>query len=183
LSSGRKRRRRRHLLQHLGLGLADADAADGVAREVERRERLGRLPPQVVEGRALRDREDMVARGEEPALRRDLLAALRPAKAARAGERAGVALDRPGRALVEHHRDVGAEVRLDAHHFLGPEEQLGAVEVGLERDAVVADLPQLREAEDLEAAAVRQDRAVPSHELVEPPSSRISSLVGRRFRW
>ena len=68
---------------------------------------------------------------------------------------------------------------LDRHHLPGPEEQLRAVQVGLERDAVVADLPQLRQAEDLEAAAVGQDRAVPAHERdAGRPSSRMSSLPG-----
>jgi hypothetical protein len=39
--------------------------------------------------------------------------------------------------------------------------------VGAEVDAFVGDRAELRQREDLEAAAVRQDRLVPVHELVE----------------
>ena len=43
-----------------------------------------------------------------------------------------------------------------------------AVEVAPERDAVLVDDAQVAERDDLEAARVGQDRAVPGHEPVEP---------------
>jgi hypothetical protein len=43
-----------------------------------------------------------------------------------------------------------------------------AVEVGLEGHAVVVNAARVAEAEDLEAAAVGQDGAVPGHEAVQP---------------
>ena len=42
-----------------------------------------------------------------------------------------------------------------------------AVEVRAEDDSLVTDLTQVLEAEDLEAATVRQDGAVPTHESME----------------
>ena len=72
------------------------------------------------------------------------------------------------RAFVEHHRDVRAEHALDFHGFLRPEKQQRAVQVRTELDAVLLDLADFREAENLEAAAVGQNRPVPIHELVQP---------------
>ena len=42
-----------------------------------------------------------------------------------------------------------------------------AVEVRLEQDAVLVELAQVCQAESLEAAAVREDRAMPTHEIVK----------------
>ena len=42
-----------------------------------------------------------------------------------------------------------------------------AVEMAAERDAVVVDDPQVAERDDLEAARIGQDRAVPVHEPVQ----------------
>ena len=55
-----------------------------------------------------------------------------------------------------------------AHVVLRRPEVLGAVEDRAERHAVVGDLHRVGEAEDLEAAGVGEDRAVPAHEGVEP---------------
>ena len=93
-----------------------------------------------------------------------------------AGGPGGAALDGVGdegllggvrRALVELHGDVGAEILLDAHVVLGRPEVLGAVEDGAELDAVVGELERVGEAEDLEAARVGEDGAVPVHERVQ----------------
>ena len=55
-----------------------------------------------------------------------------------------------------------------AMDFLGREAVRGAVDVALEGDAVVVDLALLSaRREDLEAARVGQDRAVPVHEGVQ----------------
>src|SRR5512134_1996156 len=74
---------------------------------------------------------------------------------------------RIGRALVEHHRDVGVEDALDAHRLLGREKQGIPVYRGLEPDALLADPPERPETEYLEAAGIREYRAVPAHEAVQ----------------
>ena len=53
-----------------------------------------------------------------------------------------------------------------------------AVEVAAERDAVLVDDPQVAERDDLEAARVGQDRAVPVHEPVQAAEPR-DPLVAR----
>src|SRR5689334_22137778 len=105
----------------------------------------------------------MVAGTEETILGGDLLALRRPAQAAVHRLATLLLGARPRRALINDHRDVRAEIGLDRHHFLRAEENLGAVEVRRERDAVLADVAELREAESLEATAVGQDRTGPTH--------------------
>ena len=155
------------LMEHVLLGLADADATDGVAGEIEAAEFFGATDAEVVVDRALVDAEQVAARGEETAVLGQLEHLLGPADGAGHGDFARGAVARVGRALVEHHRDVRAERVLDVEAVLHVEEQLVAVEVRAEVDALVGDRAELREREDLEAAAVRQDRLVPVHELVE----------------
>ena len=73
-----------------------------------------------------------------------------------------------GRADVEAHRDVGAELGLDARGELRREALGAAVVDRAERDAVVVGGDQrVAEREDLEAARVGEDRAVPRHERVQ----------------
>jgi hypothetical protein len=47
-------------------------------------------------------------------------------------------------------------------------------------DAVFVELAAVGQAEDLEAARIGEDRAVPAHEGVQPAEARISSWPGRR---
>ncbi len=75
-------------------------------------------------------------------------------------------------ALIELHRDVGAEQNLDFDRALGRKLDDGAVEVGAEGHALVLDLAQLRERHDLEAAGVGQNRARPIHESVQAAERR-----------
>ena len=84
----------------------------------------------------------------------------------------------PGNDVIELHDHVGAEVALDAHHALGREAALRAVDVAAELDAVLVDRAQPLEREHLEAARVGEDRAVPAHEPCRPPSSRIELVAG-----
>ena len=65
-------------------------------------------------------------------------------------------------ALVEHHRDVGAELRLDVGGLLRRQQVRGAVEVRPEARALLVDRPARREAEHLIAAAVGEDRPASS---------------------
>ena len=96
-----------------------------------------------------------------------------------------VALDVEGRALVEGERDVRAELGLHVHRGLRPHEPLAAVEVGAEPHPLLLDREDPRGAlvaaaldllgygpvthrEDLVAARIGDDRALPAHELVQP---------------
>ena len=72
-----------------------------------------------------------------------------------------------GGAFVKGHGDVGAKRALDFHDLLRPQEEGGAVEVGAELDTVGEDGADFREAEDLETAAVSEDRPGPIHELMQ----------------
>ena len=83
-----------------------------------------------------------------------------------------------GRTLIEHHDDVGAEGILHGHAALGVEANKFAVDVAFEGDAVVVDLVEVGEGEDLESAAVGEDRAGPGHEFVEIAQCRDGFLAG-----
>ena len=83
-----------------------------------------------------------------------------------------------GEALVEHHGDVRAEPRLDVDGALGRQQMPGAVEVRLELGAFLGDHAPLGEAEDLEAAAVGQDRPVPADEAVQAAAPRDQLVAG-----
>ena len=80
------------------------------------------------------------------------------------GGPAGVGRD----ADVKGHDDICTETLLMANRRLGGEFVSASVDVGLEDNCVVGDLPEMFEAKALEAAAVRQYRAVPLHEAVKP---------------
>ena len=74
---------------------------------------------------------------------------------------------RVGRAVVKDHGDVRTERALDFHRLLWAEEQKRAIEMGTELDAVRLDFSDRGQAEDLEAAAIGEDRALPIDELVQ----------------
>ena len=57
---------------------------------------------------------------------------------------------------------------LDIDADLGREEPQGAVEVRAELDPLLPEPAQLGQAEDLEAAGVREDGPIPGHEPMEP---------------
>ena len=69
--------------------------------------------------------------------------------------------------LVQHHDDVGPQRHLDFHRPLGREELRAAVEMRAEGHALLAQLANLVHGENLEAAAVGQQRALPAHEAVQ----------------
>src|SRR5438105_2935614 len=79
-----------------------------------------------------------------------------------------------GRAFIEGHDDIGADLPLDIHHGFGREDMTGAVDVGLEFDSIGSYAAQARQAENLESAAVGEQRAVPALEAVEPARCRDS---------
>ncbi len=72
-----------------------------------------------------------------------------------------------GRAVVQRHDDVSPELILHLHRPLGGERDGGAVDVALEGDAVIVELADVGEAEDLISAGVGEHRAVPAHPVLQ----------------
>ena len=68
----------------------------------------------------------------------------------------------------KHHGDVRAKLALDIHGFLRPQKEQRTVQVRPKLHAVRLDLANVGQAEDLEPAAVRQDRLRPIDKLVQP---------------
>ena len=78
-----------------------------------------------------------------------------------------VAWRRRRNALVEHHRDIGAELGLNVGRPLGSQQVRRTVEMRSKLGAVFGDAPALGQAEHLIAAAVGQDRPVPPDEAMQ----------------
>src|SRR5918994_1690508 len=70
-------------------------------------------------------------------------------------------------ALVEHHRNIRSELRLNVDRRLRCQQMLAAVEMRAERRALFVHFAPCREAEHLIPAAVSEDGLVPSDECVE----------------
>jgi hypothetical protein len=138
------------------------DAADRVPGKIELGHRPRVLPAQVLVGAALEDPE------EKPRTGVGALGAFGPGEGQPAGLLDLAALGRKRRTDVEHHRDVHAEARLQLHCALGRQEVLRPVLGRAELDALLQDPAARGEAHHLESARVRQDRARPAHEPVEP---------------
>src|SRR5690349_5533800 len=77
------------------------------------------------------------------------------------------ALSRMFSALVEGHDDVGAQADLRGYGGFRAEEVRGAIQVRAKRHALLADLAQVAEAEDLVTAGIGEDGARPGHEAVQ----------------
>lgn len=158
----------------------DAQPADRVRLETDLDGGLGALAAQPGEDAALDDPKLRLSRVDE----RDAIAhalaqrqhararAPRPSQRAVDG-RTGV-VDRAGmrHALVEHHRDVRAELRLDVCDALGRERVQRTVEVRSEVGTLFVDRTTGGQAEHLKAAAIGKDGPLPSHEAVEASSTR-----------
>src|SRR3546814_17515964 len=76
-------------------------------------------------------------------------------------------VDGIGRALVEHHDDIGIQRALDAHGLFRRKKKPGAVYGRSELDAFFGELAQAVQAEYLEAARVGPYGPVPLHESVQ----------------
>ncbi len=72
--------------------------------------------------------------------------------------------------MIELHHDVGAVRHLQVNHRLGRHLPLRSVDMRREADALFSHFRVRRQAEHLESAAIRQDRPVPPHELVQAAS-------------
>src|SRR5687768_10314218 len=83
------------------------------------------------------------------------------------------------KAHVETHGDVRAEPQLDLSDALGREPLRRAVVDRPKRDAVVVEADdRVAEREDLEAAGVREHRALPAGERVDPAQA-LDELLAR----
>jgi hypothetical protein len=146
---------------HLLLGLAHAQAADGIAIEPQIGQKAGRLLPQVEERPTLDDAKEGLV-GAIPG---------RPASfgpGVGAGQCPDVVFMVEGfGTLVEAGDDVSAQVLLDGDDLFRREAVLGAIDVGAEGDAIGVDLAPLGQAKDLVAAGIGEDGAIPAHKPVQ----------------
>src|SRR5436190_1276639 len=150
-------------LHHFRLWLADAHAADGVSIKTHADNCVGALFTDIGMATALNDAEHELAFGT------GLLAAFAgPADSAFDGGAHVAASRGMRRAIIEDHCDVRPENTLDFHRLLRPKKKEGAVQMRPELDAVRFDFADVREAEDLKAAAVGKDRQLPIDELMQP---------------
>ena len=141
---------------------AHRQPADGIAVETDLEQALGRFAAQAGIHAALDDAEQgrrVVAMGR--------LRAPRPAQRQRHRfARLGLG-SRIGRALVEDHDDVGAQRALHGHGAFRRQLHQAAVHRRAEAHTLLADLAHLRQAVDLEAAGIGEDRAFPVHEAMQ----------------
>ena len=129
---------------------------------------------------ALDDGKERLLRGAERLVR--LVAALQPLGGAfhrllRLLVRVAVL-----RTLIERHDDVRPQIVLDVHRLFGREEVIASVDVRGKAHAVVRDVVERGERKDLEAAAVREDGAVPVHEFVQPPCAGDELIAGAHIQ-
>jgi hypothetical protein len=142
---------------------ADREPTERVAIEVERGDLLHVAAAALEVDATLDDAEQRL-----PRLAGVRTAALRPGGGARERDLLHIRRSVARRALVEAHHDVGSECCLDGHRHLGCQPMRRAIDVRAKRHAVVVDRVDRGEREHLKSAGVRQDRAVPLRERVQP---------------
>src|SRR5215471_18594770 len=140
---------------------ADREAADGVTGKIESEKLVSAFAAQVGECSPLHDAELPLRQAAILlcVLRKIVARALRPGSGAlQSGFGEGA---RSGRfdAFIEDHGNVRAQRELYLSGLFRSEEMLRAVEMRPEAYAVVADLAQIGEAEDLVTAGIGEDRA------------------------
>ena len=86
------------------------------------------------------------------------------------------------RTLVESHDDVRTEILLDLHRTLRTNECRRTVEVILEVDSLLGNLPQLGQGENLEPPAICEYRSLPAHELVQTALSGDDLFAGSNVK-
>src|SRR5581483_3634578 len=160
------RHARSHVLDdppHRLLRLADRQPPDRVTVKTDLLQSGERSLPQAWIHSALNNSEERagrVAMGEARTLRPAQRQLHRRARLVLGG--------RIGRAFVEYHKNVGTEPLLHRDRFLGPEKYAVAVHRRLEVHALLRHLAQRAEAEHLETAGIRENRAFPMHEAMQP---------------
>src|ERR1051325_3104343 len=85
---------------------------------------------------------------------------------------------RMGQTLVEHHRHVGAELRLDIGRSLRRQQMGRTVEMRLKVRALLVDLPPGRQAEYLVAAAVGENWLRPADKPMQAATPRNEIVAG-----
>src|SRR5260370_5917776 len=156
--------------------LATCQASRGVARKIQIQQLPRAFPAEVGKGRALHDAK-LKLRGSVSgrikatippgAFLKMFAGTARPFRGAlHCG--CGMAVGGGGLdALIEHHGNVGAKRELRVDVLLRCQQMFRAVQMRPEEHALVRDFPQPGQAEDLISAGIGQDRARPSHELVQ----------------
>src|SRR5215475_12606692 len=121
--------------EHLGFGLADAKAAQGVAWKIHGHEGMSTFSTQQQAGAALDDREERLV--SSPL---GLATALGPKNCS--ANRIGYHLKRTvaRRTFIEAHGDICAQVLLDLDGALGAEFQPRAIDMRLENAGAVINL-------------------------------------------
>ncbi len=170
------------ILGHMGLyhvddavhilgSLTHGQTADGIALAGDLGNSLHMLHAKILVGAALVDAEEHLALvdglGEAVEAIHLGAATLQPADGTGGGlldvlVRGGIL-----HALVKGHGDGGGQIGLDLHTLLGAHEDALAVDVGGKFHALLGDLAERCQGEDLESAAVGEDGTRPIHELVE----------------
>ena len=149
--------------------LADGEAADRVAGEINFEELPRTFAAKIGERGALHDAE--LPLREFAVLLCALVKIIPRAAGPRGGAPQGGCGDFARRwcldAFVEHHGDVRTERELNLCGFFRREQMLGAIQMRAKAHAVVADFAQLGKAENLVAAGIGENRAVPGHEFVQ----------------
>ena len=166
------RQARTHVGQHahhVFLRLADGQAADGDAGEIDLFQLGQRFVAQHFEHAALHDAEQRIRVLAAVEL---VLRALRPAQGHAHGlgrflDGGRAAGDFVRRAFVELHDDVGIQDALHLHRHFRREEQFIAVDGRIEMHALFRDLAHGAQRKHLEAARIRQNRLVPAHETMQ----------------
>ncbi len=152
---------------HRMFGFADRQSPDCVAEPIVHiRDRGNRFLAEVRVRRPLNDGEERLRTvvdgfefGECPT---------EPADAAFHGVTGGGFIRLAWSDVIELHHYVGAEIALHPHDRFGGEKLLFPVDVAAKLHAVFGDGTQRFEREDLKSAGVCEDRAVPSHKIVQP---------------
>src|SRR5258705_7262436 len=170
--------------------LADAQSSDRVALEADPDGGLGALVAQVLENPTLHDAELRLPGVGGPDVTRLAVANLLEPRATprgpahRAFHRSRRFVLRRGEreALVEDHRDVGAQARLDVRRAFRRQQVWRAVEVRPELRALFRNLAPLRETEHLVAAAVGQHGMRPADEAVQAPAPGDQLVAGTQIQ-
>ena len=156
---------------HLFMGFPHRQAADGVAVQIHVADLLRVADPDIMINGSLVDAEQelMAVDGILPLIQpgQFLPAALQPPGRTVYGICYILPVRQGRRTFVKGHGNGRAQVGLDLHALFRSHEDLGPVNMGTEPDAFLLDFTQLRQRKDLEAARIRQDGPVPSHEVMQ----------------
>jgi hypothetical protein len=160
--------------------LAHCKSADRVSRKINVDQLPSAVPAQIRKRRALRDselplRQIAILPG---AFAKIISGAYGPCGCSLQRGFGFVARSRRLNAFVEHHGDVRAKRELNLSRFFRRQKMLGAIEVGLKTHAFIGDFAKVRKTENLVAAGIGKNRAVPRHEFVQAAESADEQVAG-----